>query len=367
MSTPSPSDPALAIRLGALTRALLEQPSVIREEGPLCDWLQARLPPALAHQRVGNSLVVWGPQRGRPRVGLFGHIDTVPANPQSGPVRLEGERLYGLGASDMKGGLAVMWALLEDLPLAALPYDLVWVFYDQEEGPYAQNGLGPVLEQVPALTQPPQGAAAALAFCLEPTDNVVQLGAVGTLSAEVVFSGKAAHSARPWQGENAIHKAGPLLAELHALGPREVQVGGLTFREVMQVTLAQGGRARNIVPDRLELLLNYRFAPGRSLEQAQQDVLDRVAGRAAVHFTDLCPAGQVVLDNPLLQRFLACTGAPTAPKQAWTDVARLGAAGLPAVNFGPGLTSQAHQRDEYVELGMLAESYRMFVGFLGGV
>lgn len=352
------SDPAE--RLAALTLELVRFPSVIREEEALCTELHRRVPAGLRTRRVGNSLVVFGPQRDRPRVGLFGHIDTVPTNPGSGPARREGDRVYGLGASDMKAGIAVMWTLMTTLPLDALPFDLVWVYYDQEEGPYAQNGLGPVLEQVPEL------GGTALAFCMEPTDNVVQLGAVGTLTAQVVFTGKAAHSARPWQGDNAVHKAGGFLGELAALAPREVEVGGFVFREVIQVTLASGGRARNIVPDRFELTVNMRFAPGRSLDDAQRELLERVGDRAEVVFTDLCPSGPVILDNPLLQRFLARTGAPTQPKQAWTDVARLAAAGVPAVNFGPGLTSQAHQRDEYADIRLIVQSYQMLADFLRG-
>ena len=354
------NSPSLSELLAERTLWLCEQPSVITYEEALCDAMEQRLGPLSARlQRVGNTIVCWGPRRGRPLVGLFGHLDTVPEHPQSRPTSVEGSRIYGLGSSDMKSGLAIMWTLLEQLDLEALPVDLVVVFYDQEEGSFALNGLGPTLEQVPEL------AEIALGFALEPSDNVVQVGAVGTLHARVSFRGKACHSARPWQGENAVQKAGPFLAQLAVRQPVTVDCGGFPFREVMNVTTAHGGRARNVIPETFDLNVNYRFAPGKSLEQAQQDVLDAVAGRADVVFEDLSPSGKVVTRaNPLFDRFLRCTDAEVAPKQAWTDVARLTQAGIDAVNFGPGLSSQAHQKDEYVEVALIEQGYRMFESFL---
>jgi len=354
------SSQSLSELLAERTLWLCEQPSVITFEEALCEALQQRVAPLCRRvQRVGNSLVCWGPRKGRPLVGLFGHLDTVPKHPESRPTQRDGDRIYGLGASDMKSGLAIMWTLLEQLDLDALPYDLVAVFYDQEEGPFVDNGLGPTLEQIPELLE------IGLGFALEPSDNVVQVGAVGTMHAAVVFEGRACHSARPWQGENAVHKAGVFLTELDARQAVTVDCGGFAFREVMSVTGATGGRARNIIPERFELNVNYRFAPGKDLEQAKQDVLDFVAGRARVEFLDPSPSGRVVTRaNPLFDRFLSVTGAEVAPKQAWTDVARLTQAGIDAVNFGPGLSSQAHQKDEYVRVDLIEQGYRMFQSFL---
>ncbi len=175
----------------------------------------------------------------------------------------------------MKGGLAVMMGLAESLPRDQLPYNLVIIFYEREEGPYLENGLGPLFEHLPALK------SISLGIALEPTDNVVQVGCVGSIHATLRISGKSAHSARPWQGENAIHRAGPLLAELLSLPRREVFSGGLPFYEVFSVTRARGGRARNVVPDQFEMNLNYRFAPGKSIAEAQEDVRRCVAGRAS--------------------------------------------------------------------------------------
>ncbi len=354
----------LAARLAQSTLQLCRIASPIGHEGPLADhverWALARFPRE-AVVRVGHSLVVGWLEDPRPTVALVGHIDTVPAHPNDGPPRLEGERVFGLGSSDMKGGLAVMMALAEDLPLSELPVNLLLILYEREEGPYVESGLGPLFDQRPELKRVRFGIA------MEPTDGVVQVGCVGTLHATLKFTGRSAHSARPWQGENAIHKAGPLLSELLARQRVEVLHEGFAFYEVMSVTLAHGGRARNVVPDTLELNLNYRFAPGKSLAQAQEDVRALVAGRAEVTFTDLSPSGRVCADNPLYQRLLAVTGLPASSKQAWTDVARFSEWGVDAVNYGPGETAQAHQANESAPVHALAVAYEKLAAFLRGV
>jgi succinyl-diaminopimelate desuccinylase len=342
--------------LAALALDLLRVPSPIGREGPLADLIEARLAalgPAVRRERIGQSVVARVDRAGTRRtIALVGHLDTVPGH-VADPVRLDGDRLYGCGASDMKGGLAVMLALLGDAAAAAArpggaeAASLVCVFYDREEGPYAESGLGPVLAESRLL------GGVHFAFCLEPTAGEVQVGCLGGMHATVRFTGRAAHSARPWQGENAIHKAAPFLARVAALAPRDVVVQGLTFREVMSVTTARSHAVRNVVPDLFELNVNFRFAPGKSLATARTEVLALVAGEAEVAFVDEAPAGPVTLDDPVLGRFLAQTGAPVAPKQAWTDVARLGAAGIPAVNYGPGEPAQAHQAGEWAPVAPL--------------
>ncbi len=356
-------DSDLAAGLAERALALCRISSVIGDEKAIADHVEAwarGLPSKPAVFRRSHSLVVGDLDDPRPAVGLVGHLDTVPAHPGDGPPRIEGDRLFGLGSSDMKGGLAVMMALAEALPLPSLPYNLVLVLYEREEGPYLENGLGPLLAAVPALKRLRLGIA------MEPTDNVVQVGCVGSLHAKVRLQGKSAHSARPWQGENAVHKAGPLLAELLQAPRREVTTHGFTYYEVMSVTLASGGRARNVVPDAFELNLNYRFAPGKSLAEAQEDVRRWVAGRAALEFTDLSPSGRVCADNPLFQKLAQVSGAAPQSKQAWTDVARFSELGVDAVNFGPGETAQAHQANESASIPALLHAYRILEKFLTG-
>jgi succinyl-diaminopimelate desuccinylase len=351
----------LATRLAESTLALCRIASPIGEERALADhvehWARARFPQREVF-RLGHSLVLGSLQDERPTVALVGHLDTVPEHPNDREARIEGERVYGLGSSDMKGGLAVMMALAEDLPRAELPVNLVMVLYEREEGPYLESGLGPLFDTRPELKRVKFGIA------MEPTDGVVQVGCVGSLHVTLRFKGRSAHSARPWQGENAIHKAGPLLAKLLALPRREVVQDAFTFYEVMNITKASGGRARNVIPEAFELNLNYRFAPGKTVERAQQDVRELVGDVAEVEFTDLAPSGRVCADNPLFQQLMQLTGLPAASKQAWTDVARFGEWGVDAVNYGPGETAQAHQANESAPIPALAVAYEKRAMFL---
>lgn len=355
---------SLASQLARRTMELVSIDSPIGHEKALADFVEQW---ALKHFpkeevfRVSHSLVLGKMDSNRPNVGLIGHLDTVPAASTPNPPRIENDRLFGLGSSDMKGGLAVMMQLAEELPRAQLPYNVVYVLYEREEGPFTESGLGPLFDARPELSKLNFGIA------MEPTDNVVQVGCVGSLHATLRFRGVSAHSARPWQGENAIHKAGAVLSDLASRERREVLVEGYAFFEVMSATLAKGGRARNVVPEAFEVNVNYRFAPGKSLEQAQEDVRSFVAGRAEVEFTDLAPSGAVCARNPLFQQWILASGLPVTSKQAWTDVARFSQMGVDAVNFGPGDTAQAHQANESCSLAALVTAYEKLKGFLAPV
>jgi succinyl-diaminopimelate desuccinylase len=229
----------------SLTETLLEItsiPSPIGEEKALCDHIEARLLRGVERARITrfrDSLIVRAHEKpGAPRIALVGHLDVVRTQ-HDGPARIEGSRLYGAGAADMKSGLAIMIELCERLPRATLPVDLTLVFYEREEGPFAENVLGPMLEEFEELKR------FDLAVCLEPSDNRLQLGCMGSLHATVTFEGRTAHSARPWEGENAITKAGSFLTELAARAPREVTLDGMLFKEVMSTTASRRAKRRN--------------------------------------------------------------------------------------------------------------------------
>jgi len=350
----------------ALTRTLLqlcEIPSPIGEEKALCDHVEARLEASLGAEtitRYRDSLVVRVAERpGATRIALVGHLDVVRTE-HDGPARIEGDRLYGAGAADMKSGLAIMLELADRLDRAALGCDLTMVFYEREEGPFDENVLGPMMEDLPLLRE------FDLAVCLEPSDNRLQLGCMGSIHATVRFEGQTAHSARPWQGNNAITNAGAFLAELGTREPRETLVDGYSFKEVFTPTTASGGRGRNVVPDVFELNINGLFAPGRTPQDAVAELEMLVAGRAVVTATDLCPSGHPHREHPLVKRLGDAGVVRVEAKQAWTDVARFDAAGVPAVNLGPGNNQQAHQRNEYTELPLLHAGYGIFDRFLVG-
>ncbi len=307
--------------------------------------------------RQGQSLIYCGPiKKGKPTLALYGHLDSIEA-PVVEPT-FDESKIYGLGASDMKGGLAIMIQLLKDFDPHNAAYNLQCVFYDKEEGAYEQNGLGPVLEQQACLRQ------ADLALALEPTDNQVQAGCVGGLHAQVRFLGRAAHSARPWQGENALHKAWPLLKRLSELKPVPHQVGGLEFFEVLNATQAKTSNSRNTLPGSFELNLNYRFAPGKSLDQAKEELLRLIGEVAEVEFIDECPAAPVIAHNPMLNQLCENNHLTLKAKQAWTDIARLALYGIEAANFGPGQPAQAHQQGEWIQRQSLAENLTILNRFL---
>jgi succinyl-diaminopimelate desuccinylase len=364
----------------ALTARLLEHcrhVCVTGEEGPIADAVAARYEGLGEHvTRVATSVVVDGRGGGdRPLVLLVGHLDVVPPTEDDLEPRvatIDGDEVViARGASDMKAGNVAAMAAFEDRDLRdASPYDLALVLYSGEEGGAEDNELRQVLAEVPWLRD------AALAIVLEPTDGEVQLGCLGGLHAELRFVGQQAHSARPWQGENALTKAGTFLAELHDDHVRDVEVDGIAYRDAWSATMAwsdglapgeRSGRPfRNVVPGAFTVNLNLRFAPSRSVDAAEAELRARVGERAEVTIVDVAPPAPPRLDHPMVRAFVDSVGAEVTAKQAWTDVARFAEVDVPALNYGPGLGAQAHQRGEYARTDDLVHGYRRLVRFLRG-
>lgn len=352
------ADIAQALRdtLLALTRI----PSPIGEEAALCTHIEDRLSNSLGSEaitRFHDSLIVHAAKRpSRPRIALVGHLDTVRTQ-HDGPARIEGNRLYGAGAADMKSGLAIMIELVERVELEAFPCDLTLIFYEREEGPFEENRLGPILDEYPELRE------LDLAICLEPSDNQLQLGAMGSIHATLTFVGRTAHSARPWQGDNALYKAARFLQKLERREPRDVELDGHVFREVMTPTVLHGGGPRNVIPGNAELNVNYRFAPGRTPQEALVELRELCGDECEVRATDLSPAGRPHAANRFVQHLMRCGVSGVCTKQAWTDVARFDTVGVPGVNLGPGTQAQAHQPNEHTELDQLERGYAIFERF----
>ena len=354
-----------ASRVLDLAEELLRIDSVIGEERRICDFLEARFRGRSPHAitRASNSLCIEprAPRKGVRTVLLVGHVDTVPALSPN-PVRRDGDRLHGLGASDMKAADAVLIDVLERAIVEEPRHDVVGVLYAREEGPYAENEM--------ALIAPAARDAFGrvdLAICLEPTDGQIELGCLGTSHATLWFHGRRAHSARPWQGDNAIHRAGGLLERLRALDPVPVRFGDLEFVESMSAVGITFRGARNVIPDRCGVEVNFRFAPGRDEASVRAAFEELASGEASVELTDYCPAGRVCADNALLAELRRVAGdPPVAAKQAWTDVGRLSAMGTDAVNWGPGSKSQAHQQGEWVDVREVLRSAAILDGWLFG-
>jgi succinyl-diaminopimelate desuccinylase len=352
---PDPDDAALADRLAARTLELVDVPSESRDEAALFAHVGGVLRDAggLDVLDLGDTCLLARPTGTRPRALLAGHLDTVPAQDNI-PGSRDGERVHGLGASDMKGGLAVM----VELALAGADYAVL--FFPREELPFRDTALTPLLQRAPAELDPD------VAFVLEPTDCAVHAGCLGNVNARWTFRGRAGHSARPWLADNAIERAAGGIAALAAHPANPVQFDGLEFVEVASVTRIEGGIAGNVIPDRVECHLNFRYAPGRSPEEAEARLLELCAGHGEVEVLSNAPSGAVAASHPAVVRLIEAGGLAVAPKQAWTPVAELTAAGIPAVNFGPGSPPQAHRRDESIEVANLVRAYRVLEAFGAG-
>lgn len=355
----APETAVTSEQLADLLTRLVDIPSVTGDEAAIADWVKQRLNATGRGEvlRSGHSLVWRGPHAGRPLVVLAGHLDTVPPNGNEG-ARRDGGRLYGIGTTDMKSGDAVMLAAVENLDPADLRFDLAAVFYDAEEGPHENNGLKRLLAEMPWLEK------ASLAILLEPTDMRVEVGCNGAMNATVRVRGKSAHSARPWLGVNAVSRAAAWLEEITRFPVTPVQVGGVEFKETLQVTTVRSGRARNVLPDLFECNLNYRFTPDRTIDDARQRIRSLVPEDFEVEVVDAAAAGLVCTDRPEVQDFIGRFDAEVTGKQGWTDVAQFTAAGVPAFNFGPGVPELSHQADEYCEVENLGRAYDWIARFL---
>ena len=348
----------------SLLQKLISIPSVYGNEKEIADYVESFIKeknPELSIIRKNNTIVAHTSLDTKKKtIALVGHLDTVPGeNDYTGQI-IDG-KLYGLGASDMKAGDAVILKLIEDFALEKPKFNLFFIFYEKEEGPYLDNGLRQIFDKYLDLLKKID-----FAFVLEPTDNVVQVGCLGVIHAWFKFKGKRAHSARPWEGDNAIHKSWKLLKFLNELEPVEYKVGKLSYFEVLNATMTEFKGGRNIIPEEFKVNLNYRFSPTKTLEEAQRDLLKIKEQVEAdeIEFTDLSPAARPCIDNPVLVEFLRKFHLPVEPKQAWTDVAQLSYHGIDAVNFGPGQPLQAHQRNEYVEIEKVKECYEILSNFL---
>ena len=343
--------------LAERTLQLVNVPSVSLEEAALADLIAETVPLPLVH-RQDSTLLFATERAGRPLVVLAGHLDTVPAQ-ENLPGRIADGAVHGLGAADMKGGLAVMvvlgrWLAQERVELAA---DVALLFFPREELPAEQSAL-------PAVFAAGLVDDAELVVMLEPTANAIQAGCLGHISGSLVFEGTSGHSARPWLADNAIDRAVSGLAGLIGRPPRDVEIDGLLFREVLSVTEIHGGIAGNVIPDRVECTVSFRYAPDRTPEEAEAELRRLVGDAGRLERLGNSPAGRVAIGSPLAERLREAGDFSVEPKQAWTPVAEFSAHGLAALNLGPGDPRYAHRRDERVETRALERTFEALQRFL---
>ena len=339
----------LTVDVADLLQTLIDVPSESLQEQAIADAVEVavRRLPHLDVVRDGHTIIARTLLGRAERVVIGGHLDTVPANANlpSRRVVVDGEdRIYGLGACDMKGGVAV--ALRLAAALTEPTRDVTWIWYEAEEIDSQYNGLRRLADERPELL------AADFAVLMEPSNAVVEAGCQGTMRVEVRTTGTRAHSARSWMGDNAIHKAGEILSRLSAYEPRQVVIDGLTYREGLSAVGIRGGVAGNVIPDEAVVAVNYRFAPNRTAVEGEAHLRDVFEGFDLI-VIDAVDGALPGLSHPAAQDFLAAVGGTPSPKFGWTDVARFTSLGIPAVNYGTGNPSLAHHKDEYAPVADL--------------
>ncbi|MGZ6745561.1 MAG: succinyl-diaminopimelate desuccinylase [Nocardioides sp.] len=341
----------------SLTEQLVNIESVSQNEQAIADAVEAALRPLehLTVTRHGNTVVARTDLGRGERVVIAGHLDTVPPNDNL-PARREGGLLHGLGTCDMKGGDAVILRLAKHLPEPNR--DVTFILYEAEEIDSEFNGLTKLSASDPDLM------VGDFAILMEPSNAVIEAGCQGTLRVEVRTTGERAHSARSWMGDNAIHKATGILSRLEGYEARTPLIDGLEYHEGLNAVFVRGGVAGNVIPDECVVEVNYRFAPDRSVEEAEAFVRDFFEGYD-VTVTDRAPGALPGLDRPAAKAFLEAVGGEANPKFGWTDVARFTGLGVPAVNFGPGDPLLAHKQEEHVPVEQIERCEQLLRAWLG--
>lgn len=294
-------------------------------------------------------------------VAFIGHSDVVP---EYKIATINQDKLYGAGASDMKGGVAAFMYLfkthLNELQKVCNP---IFICYAREENtPLTENGLYELIQKEKDVFKNID-----LAIVGEPTNSTLQLGCVGSIHMEVIVKGEACHSARPWNGKNALYEALPLISYLANLKPKEQKIQGVSFFDVLSITESESEKGRTSIPGYWKANINYRFSPNHTLKEAESFLIKTIEtlNIKTLHYTltDSVDAGGVI-NTEFSEKIIKALNVPIEAKQAWTDVAQLTALGIPAFNFGPGRTDQAHKADEYIEISALTTYYQTLINLL---
>jgi succinyl-diaminopimelate desuccinylase len=349
----------LADRLAARTLSLVDIPSESGNEDAIREHLLTLVPAGWETEYAGDEAFLFvGPRRtGTPLIVLAAHYDTVPAQGNL-PGRIEGGAVHGLGASDMKGGLAVAVELAQDIEPQSASCDLALLLFGREELPAEHNPL-PALFGGSSVVHD-----TALAIVLEPTDLEIHAGCLGNIVVRLTFHGTSGHSARPWLADSALERAVRGLTPLFDRAPRLAVVDGLEFREVVSVTRLDSGIADNVIPGEATATLNLRYPPDREPVEAEAFLAGLVPEGATLDIVSNAPPARVVVDSPAVRALQAAGSLEVKPKQAWTNVADFTTRGLDAVNFGPGHTAYAHHPGERVAVGSLVTAYEVLHRFV---
>ena len=323
---------------------MIDIESVSGNETLIADQVETALRPYshLDVKRDGNVVLARTDLGRAERVIIAGHLDTVPVarNLPSWVTKDEGRALvWGRGACDMKGGVAVQ--LSAAARLRSPSRDVTWIFYDNEEIEEEFNGLNRTRPRAPGLARRRLRGAVRT---LERPDR-------GRLPGHDAGDGRAHRASPPtrpgpgWVTTRSMTRV-PCWSGWRRTRPSRSRSTGCTYREGLNAVRITGGIAGNVIPDRCDIEVNYRFAPDKSTAEAEAYVREVLDG-FPLRVTDVAAGARPGLDQPAAAEFLASVGGEASAKFGWTDVARFSAMGIPAVNFGPGDPSKAHADDEF--------------------
>jgi succinyl-diaminopimelate desuccinylase len=343
---------ALAERLIATDTSTVD--GLISAAGFVKGWLEARDVDVAAQLHGGLPVLVAdvGPpaDAASPVVILHGHLDVVPAHPAQFTPRVDGDRLIGRGAYDMKGGLAAMMCALAD----ARDQDRVRVRFvcvpDEESEDVERRSIDTLING--------QGLTGDFAITGEPTDLHIGVQAKGVLALRLVVTGRSAHGSTPWLGDNAILKAHDAFRRIETL-PFSRESSDLFDRPSINLARISAGEAFNMVPDRCEMDVDIRYLPGQDAREITGQV-EAIPGVEVVRcFT--WPPAIVSKANPFVQALReASQGAMSVGRDGSSDAVTFLQAGIPAVEFGPTGAGH-HGPDEWVSIASLRR-YREALG-----
>jgi succinyl-diaminopimelate desuccinylase len=318
-------------------------------------WLEARDIPVTGREFDGLPVVLAdvGPPDG-PSVIFHGHLDVVPAHPEQFTPRIEGDRLIGRGAYDMKGALAAILCAMHDV--AANPHVRVrLVCVPDEESEDVEN------RSTDALVQ--EGLRADFALTGEPTDLHIGVQAKGVLAVRVEVHGTAAHGSTPWLGDNAILKAHDVFRRIETL-PFSRQSSDLFDRPSINIARVIGGDAFNKVPDRCTMDVDIRYLPNQDPDEILAQI--RAIGDVRIVKTFHRVPAIVSRTNPYVRALRDAVSrslsgeALSIGRDGASDVISFLEAGVPAVEFGP-VGGGHHGPEEWVSIGSL-QRYRRALG-----
>jgi succinyl-diaminopimelate desuccinylase len=333
------------------------QEELVAAAGFVKGWLESRDIEVRELEHNGAPVLVAevGPARTQaPCVVFHGHLDVVPGRPEQFAPRVEGDRLIGRGAYDMKGGLAAMMCALKDLfEQERVRVRLVCV-PDEESEEIDERSTDEIVKL---------GLGGEFAITGEPTDMHIGVEAKGVLAMRIEVSGRAAHSSTPWLGDNAVLKAVDVFRAIESL-PFSRESSELFDRPSISLGRIQGGDALNKVPDQCTMAVDIRYLPG----QDPGEILAQVRAIESIEVTRtfIYPPVTISRTDPYVRALREAVARSalgevmSVGRDGASDAAAFIEAGIPAVEFGPAGAGH-HGPEEWVSLSSLAR-YRRALG-----